>query len=81
MADDGEQIQLVQVRGELDLVTVDTLVACGYAAIGRPARVLLLDLTGVLLRRAWAQGAGPDRQSRRPKPAAGMVSSRRSHGW
>jgi anti-anti-sigma factor len=47
MAGGGGQIQVVQVRGELDLATADSLAARGYAAIGRQARVLLLDLAGV----------------------------------
>jgi anti-anti-sigma factor len=47
MAGGGGQIQVVQVRGELDLATAGSLAARGYAAIGRQARVLLLDLAGV----------------------------------
>ena len=47
MAGGGGQIQVVQVRGELDLATADSLAARGYAAIGRQARALLLDLAEV----------------------------------
>jgi anti-sigma B factor antagonist len=47
MAGGGGQIQVVQVRGELDLALADSLAARGYAAIGRQARVLLLDVAGV----------------------------------
>ena len=47
MTDGGRQIQVVQVRGELDLTLADSLAVRGYAAIGRQARVLLLDLAGV----------------------------------
>ena len=47
MAGGGGQIQVLQVRGELDLTLADGLAARGYAAIGRQARVLLLDVAGV----------------------------------
>ena len=47
MTGGGGQIQVVQVRGELDLALADSLAARGYAAIGRQARVLLLDVAGV----------------------------------
>jgi anti-anti-sigma factor len=47
MASGCGQIQVVQVRGELDLALADSLAARGYAAIGRQARVLLLDVAGV----------------------------------
>ena len=47
MAGGGGQIQVVPVRGELDLALADSLAARGYAAIGRQARVLLLDVAGV----------------------------------
>ena len=47
MAGGGGQIQVVQVHGELYLATADSLAARGYAAIGRQARVLLLDVAGV----------------------------------
>ena len=47
MAGGGGQIQVVPVRGELDLAVADGLAARGYAAIGRQARVLLLDVAGV----------------------------------
>ena len=40
-------MQLVAVRGELDLATADNVATRGYAAIGDQARVLLLDLAGV----------------------------------
>ena len=38
MAGGGGQIQVVPVRGELDLTLADSLAARGYAAIGRQAR-------------------------------------------
>ena len=47
MTGGGGQIQVVQVRRELDLALADSLAVRGYAAIGRQARVLLLDLAGV----------------------------------
>ncbi len=47
MADGGREVQLVPVRGELDLATADNVATRGYAAIGGQARVLLLDLAGV----------------------------------
>ena len=47
MAGRGGQIQVVPVRGELDLALAGSLAARGYAAIGRQARVLLLDVAGV----------------------------------
>ena len=47
MAGGGGRIQVVPVRGELDLALADSLAARGYAAIGRQARVLLLDVAGV----------------------------------
>ena len=40
----GDQIQTLIVRGELDLATADSLCRRGRAAIGRRARLLLLDL-------------------------------------
>jgi len=42
-----ERTQIVTVEGELDLATADGLYRRGRAAIGRHARLLLLDLTGV----------------------------------
>ncbi len=47
MAGGGGRIQVVPVRGELDLALADSLTARGLAAIGRQARVLLLDMAGV----------------------------------
>lgn len=47
MTGGGGKIQVVQVRGELDLALAGNLAARGYAAIGRQARVLLLDVAGV----------------------------------
>jgi len=41
------QIQILAVQGELDLVTADSLYVRAWAAIHRPARLLLLDLAGV----------------------------------
>jgi anti-anti-sigma factor len=46
-ADGGKEVQFVQMRGELDLATADTVAARGYAAVGSQAQVLLLDLAGV----------------------------------
>jgi anti-anti-sigma factor len=43
----GEGIQILDVSGELDLATADSLAARGRAALARRARVLLLDLTGL----------------------------------
>ncbi len=43
--DDGTLI--VKVQGELDLATAEGLYRRGQAAIGRQARLLLLDLTGL----------------------------------
>ena len=56
MTDGGGQIQVVQVRGELDLALADSLAVRGYAAIGRQARVLL-DLAGVSFCDACGLGA------------------------
>jgi len=42
-----DDVQIVQVDGELDLATADSLYRRGRAAIGRHARLLLLDLTGL----------------------------------
>jgi anti-anti-sigma factor len=39
--------QILAVRGELDVATADSLYRHGQAAIGRHARTLLLDLTGL----------------------------------
>jgi anti-sigma B factor antagonist len=39
-----DQIQILSVRGELDLATADGLYRQGFAAIGRHAGLLLLDL-------------------------------------
>ena len=47
MADGGRQVQLVRLRGELDLATADAVATQGYAAADGQARVLLLDLAGV----------------------------------
>lgn len=43
----GDGLQIVTVRGELDLATAGNLYRRGSAAIRRHARMLLLDLTGV----------------------------------
>ena len=40
----NDQTQILSVRGELDLATADGLYRRGRAAIGRHARLLLLDL-------------------------------------
>jgi len=42
-----EGTQVITVKGELDLATADRLYQRGRAAIGRQARLLLLDLAGV----------------------------------
>ena len=39
--DEGSQVQLIHMRGELDLDTADGLTERGYTAIGRSPRVLL----------------------------------------
>jgi anti-sigma B factor antagonist len=49
-------IQILAVQGELDLVTADSLYMRAWAAIHRPVRLLLLDLTGVSF--CDAQGLG-----------------------
>ncbi len=46
-ADRGAGIEILSVPGELDLFTSEGVVAQGYAAIARAARLLLLDLAGV----------------------------------
>jgi len=66
MTGGGGKVQVVQVRGELDLALAGSLAARGYAAIGGQARVLLLDVAGVSFCDACGLSAGPDRQSRRP---------------
>jgi anti-sigma B factor antagonist len=43
----GDATQILRVQGELDLATADSLHRRGRAAIGRHARLLLLDLTGL----------------------------------
>ena len=40
--DEGSQVQLIHMRGELDLDTADGLTERGYAATGRGLRVLLV---------------------------------------
>jgi anti-sigma B factor antagonist len=45
--DADDRTQIVTVEGDLDLATADSLYQRGRAAIGRHARLLLLDLTGV----------------------------------
>ena len=47
MTGGGGKIEVVQVRGELDLALADSLAVRGYAAIGRQTRVLLIDVAGV----------------------------------
>ena len=42
-----DRIQILRVHGELDLATADRQYRRGRAAIGRHARLLLLDLTGL----------------------------------
>jgi anti-anti-sigma factor len=42
-----DRTQILSVRGELDLATADNLYRRGRTAIGRHARLLLLDLTGL----------------------------------
>ena len=46
-ADRGAGIEIVSMPAELDLTTSEGVVAQGCAAIARPARLLLLDLTGL----------------------------------
>ena len=46
MAGGGGQIQVVPVRGELDLTLADSLAARGYAAIGRQARAAVTPVLG-----------------------------------
>ena len=41
-------VEIVSMPAELDLTTSEDVVKQGYAAIARSARLLLLDLTGVL---------------------------------
>jgi anti-sigma B factor antagonist len=47
VTDEGSQVQLIQMRRELDLATADGLTERGYAAMGRGPRVLLIDLAHV----------------------------------
>jgi anti-sigma B factor antagonist len=47
VTDEGGKAQLVDMEGELDLATADGLTERAYAAIGRGARVLLIDLARV----------------------------------
>ena len=42
-----DRTQILRVQGELDLATADSLYRRGRTAIGRHARLLLLDLTGL----------------------------------
>ncbi len=46
-ADSGAGIEIVSMPAELDLTTSEDVVAQGCAAIAHPARLLLLDLTGL----------------------------------
>lgn len=46
-AGDEERVKILRVRGELDLATADNLYRRGQTAIGRKARLLLLDLTNM----------------------------------
>src|SRR5260221_14311933 len=48
-----DQTQILSERGELDLATADGLYRRGRAAIGRRARLLLLDLAGMSFSAAW----------------------------
>lgn len=45
--DRGAGIEILLMPAELDLTTSEGVVEQGYAAIARPARLLLLDLTGL----------------------------------
>jgi anti-sigma B factor antagonist len=47
VTDEGSQVLLIHVGGELDLATADRLTERGYAAVGRRPRVLLMDLARV----------------------------------
>jgi anti-anti-sigma factor len=42
-----DRTQILRVQGELDLATADSLYQRGRTAIGRHARLLLLDLSGL----------------------------------
>jgi anti-sigma B factor antagonist len=42
-----DRTQILRVRGDLDLATADSLYRRGRTAIGRHARLLLLDLSGL----------------------------------
>ena len=46
-ADSRAGIEIVSMPAELDLTTSEGVVEQGYAAIARPARLVLLDLTGL----------------------------------
>lgn len=81
MTGGGGQIQVVHVRGELDLALADSLAVRGYAAIGRQARVLLLDLAGVSFCDACGLSALVGSLITLTGPGAGMASSRRSRRW
>ena len=64
-ADPRAGIEILSMPAELDVTTSDGVVEQGYAAIARSGLLLLLDLTGMLLRRPRAQRLRPDRQPRR----------------
>ena len=57
VTDERDQVQLIRMGGELDLATADGLAERGYAAIGRGARVLLIDLARVPFCDACGLGA------------------------
>ena len=46
-AESGAGIEIVSMPAELDLTTSEDVVAQGYTAIARLARLVLLDLTGL----------------------------------
>jgi anti-anti-sigma factor len=57
MAARGAGIEIVSMPAELDLTTSEGVVEQGYAAIACPARLLLLDVTGVSFCDARGLGA------------------------
>ena len=56
-ADRGAGIEILRMPPELNLVTGEGVVEQGFAAIARPARLLLLDLAGVSFCDACGLGA------------------------
>lgn len=76
MTGGGGKVQVVQVRGELDLALAGSLAARGYAAIGGQARVLLLDVASYSRRALMMVSSVRCRMS--SQSARSMIPSARS---